>query len=143
MYQTPLCLCGKERVAQKEYCADYCLKELQESMGRCTDCHNITEILLKMALNTIQSISQQENVTQIMKLSFKRQKILCEKEKIQITNIFFHSEDIFFSPSVPRSLRLNGFGLELNVIYCGLSIFYEPKMADQICFLSSKTNIHV
>ena len=48
---------GKQSVAWKEYCAEYCLKELQESMDRCTGCRNITEILLKTVLNTIQSIN--------------------------------------------------------------------------------------
>ena len=38
---------GKQPVAWKEYCAEYWLKELQESMDRCTDRHDITEILLK------------------------------------------------------------------------------------------------
>ena len=33
------------------------LCELQESMERCTGCRDITEILLKMALNTIQSFN--------------------------------------------------------------------------------------
>ena len=32
------------------------LKKLQESMDRCTGCRDITEMLLKMALNTAQSI---------------------------------------------------------------------------------------
>ena len=49
---------GKQLVAWKENCAEYGLKELQESMDRCTGCHDITEILLKTALNTIQSINQ-------------------------------------------------------------------------------------
>ena len=49
----------KQPVAWKEYCAKYWLKELQESMDRSTGCHDITEILLKTALNTIQSIYQQ------------------------------------------------------------------------------------
>ena len=40
-----------------EYCAEYLLKELQESMNRCTDRSDKTEILLETALNTIQSIS--------------------------------------------------------------------------------------
>ena len=48
---------GKQPVVLKEYCADYWLKELQESMDRCTDHCDITEILLKKALKTIQSIS--------------------------------------------------------------------------------------
>ena len=51
--------CGyvrKQQVASKEYCAKYWLKELMESMDRCTGRHVITEILLKAALSTIQSI---------------------------------------------------------------------------------------
>ena len=48
---------GKQPVASKEYYAEYWLKELQESMVRCTVCGDIAEILLKMALNTIQSIN--------------------------------------------------------------------------------------
>ena len=47
----------KQPVALKEYCAAYRLKELQESMGKCAVHCDITEILLKMALNTIQSIN--------------------------------------------------------------------------------------
>ena len=38
---------GKQPVAWKEYCAKYGLKELQESMDRCTGCRNITELLLQ------------------------------------------------------------------------------------------------
>ena len=38
------------------------LKELQESMDRCTGHHHITEILLKTALNTIQSINQRYKI---------------------------------------------------------------------------------
>ena len=48
---------GKQPVAWKEYCAEYRLKELKESMDRCTCHHDITEILLKMALNSMQSIN--------------------------------------------------------------------------------------
>ena len=49
----------KQPVAWKEYCAEYCLKELQESMNRCTGHCYITEILLKTALKTIiQSVNQ-------------------------------------------------------------------------------------
>ena len=49
---------GKQSVAWKEYCAEYWLKELQESKDKCTGRLDITEILLKTALNTIQSINQ-------------------------------------------------------------------------------------
>ena len=48
---------GKHPVAWKEYCGEYWLKELQESMDRYTGSRDKTEILLKMALNTIQSIN--------------------------------------------------------------------------------------
>ena len=51
------CYVGKQPVAWKEYCVEYWLKELQESMDRCTGCCDITEILLKTALNNIQSIN--------------------------------------------------------------------------------------
>ena len=47
----------KQPVALKEYCAEYWLKELQESMDRYTGCHDITEIPLKTVLNTTQSIN--------------------------------------------------------------------------------------
>ena len=49
---------GKQPVAWKEYYAEYWLIELQESMGGLTGRTDITEILLKTALNTIQSINQ-------------------------------------------------------------------------------------
>ena len=48
---------GKQPVAWKEYCVVYWLKELQESMDRCTGCSDMTEILLKTAFNTMQSIN--------------------------------------------------------------------------------------
>ena len=43
-------------MALKEYCTEYWLKELQESMDRCTGHRDLTEILLKTTLNIIQSI---------------------------------------------------------------------------------------
>ena len=49
---------GKQPVAWKEYCAEHWLNELQESMGRCTSRRDLTEILLKTVLNTIQSNNQ-------------------------------------------------------------------------------------
>ena len=49
---------GKQQVAWKEYCAEYLIKELQESMDQCTGGHDIIEILLKTALNIVQSINQ-------------------------------------------------------------------------------------
>ena len=45
---------GKQPVAWKEYCAEYWLKELQESMDRCTGRRDMTEMLLKRAISTIQ-----------------------------------------------------------------------------------------
>ena len=48
---------GKQPVAWKDYCVENWLKELQESMDRCTGHSKIPEILLKTALNTIQSVN--------------------------------------------------------------------------------------
>ena len=62
---------GKQPVALKEHCAEYWLKELQESMDRCTGRRDITEILLKTALNTIQSINKCSIIN------------LCQKNPIQ------------------------------------------------------------
>ena len=47
----------KQPVAWKEYCVEHWLKELQESMDRYTGCWDVTEILLKTVLNSIQSIT--------------------------------------------------------------------------------------
>ena len=44
---------GKQPVVWKEYCAEYWLKELQESKNNCIGCLDKTEITLKMAFNTI------------------------------------------------------------------------------------------
>ena len=53
----------KQPVAWKEYCVQYWLKELQESMNRYTGPHDITEILLKTALKTVQSAINQPITT--------------------------------------------------------------------------------
>ena len=37
----------KQPVDWKEYCVEYWLKELQESMDRCTGCHDIIEYCRK------------------------------------------------------------------------------------------------
>ena len=47
---------GKKPVAWEEYCAEDWLKGVQESMDRLTGGCDITEILLKAALNAIQTI---------------------------------------------------------------------------------------
>ena len=46
----------KKLVAPKENCAGHWLKELQKSIDWCTGHRDITEILLKKALNTIKII---------------------------------------------------------------------------------------
>ena len=46
---------AKQPVTWKENYAEYWLKDLQESMVRCTGRRLLTEILLKKPLNTIQS----------------------------------------------------------------------------------------
>ena len=52
---------GKQPVAWKEYCTENWIKELKEIMDRCTGCCNVTEILLKMVLNTNHSINSQSH----------------------------------------------------------------------------------
>ena len=56
------------------------LKESQESMDRCTDCHNITETLLKMVLNTTNQSIDQSNHT-ISRQSFTLEKVEVVVEK--------------------------------------------------------------
>ena len=60
-------------MAWKEKYAEYWVKELQESMDWCTGCRDITEILFKMVLNTIQSYNQQlfKNTETRATISFK------------------------------------------------------------------------
>ena len=41
---------GKQPVVWKDYCAEYWLKEVQESIDRCTGCRDITGILLKVCV---------------------------------------------------------------------------------------------
>ena len=47
---------GKQPVAGKEYFAEYCSMGLWKSMDRPTGHCNITEVMLKMVLNTIRSV---------------------------------------------------------------------------------------
>ena len=55
----------KQPVAWKEYCVESTgLKEFQENMDRCTGRRDLTGILIKTALNTIQSIDQSLNLGQ-------------------------------------------------------------------------------
>ena len=53
---------GKQPVALKEYCmVSHTLKELQESMDRCSGHRDLTEIVLKTVLNNIHTINQSVN----------------------------------------------------------------------------------
>ena len=54
---------GKQPVRWKEYCAENWLKDPQESMDRYTGHRDISEIVLKAALKTIQSINQIGHLT--------------------------------------------------------------------------------
>ena len=58
---------GNQQVAWKEYCAEYWLKELQESKDSCTGCHDITEITMKTALNANQSINPWSSNMRVLK----------------------------------------------------------------------------
>ena len=51
-------LCGKADSGLERILCGVLVKRTPESMDRCSDCPDLTEILLKMALNTIQTINQ-------------------------------------------------------------------------------------
>ena len=91
---------GKQPVAWKEYCAEYWLKELQESMDRCTGHPNTIVILLKTALNTIQSINLFNpfpNKPWLSRVcSTRLLKTLGEKEKLLVTSNFSFSHIVFY-----------------------------------------------
>ena len=64
---------GQQPMDCEEYCAEYWLKVLQESMDRCTGRPHMIEILDKTALNTMQSvnlISWQKNATILCRYVF-------------------------------------------------------------------------
>ena len=61
---------GKQLVALRECCAESWLNEPRESMGRCAGRRELTEILLKTVLNTIQSINQSFVRTALDSLEF-------------------------------------------------------------------------
>ena len=102
---------GKQPVAGKEYCAEYWLKDLQESMERCTGHHDITEILLKTALNTIQSINHLSSRLKI-KLQTQNSTKFCAmrnflQQKINFC-LSFLTKDLFkYINSLPNDKILN------------------------------------
>ena len=59
---------GKPPVAWKENYAEYWLKQLEESMDRCTG-YDITEILLKTVFNLIQLMNQSTCIKGILVIS--------------------------------------------------------------------------
>ena len=82
---------GKQPVAWKEYCLEYWLKELQESMDRCTGCCNITEILFIKRLNPF------PNKPWFLRVYITRLlKTLWEKEKLLVTSNFSFSHNVFY-----------------------------------------------
>ena len=108
----------KQLVVRKEYCAEYLLKVLQESINRCTWRRVLSEITLKTALNTIQSINQSIILTLSQTTNFrllqiervcrrqfqirrKWQKVVqkdrkqWEKEKLFVTSYFSFSHSDF------------------------------------------------
>ena len=101
---------GKQPVAWKECCADYWLKELQESMDRCTGRHDITEILFKTTLNTIQSIIRSCQKT----LIFCKQPSIGTRIRCSCYNAFYPYKDIchYFTISHMTNFRL--FQIESN-----------------------------
>ena len=83
---------GKQPVAWKEYCAEYWFEELQEGMDSCIGRCNLTEILLKMGLNTIQSIMISV-ITECIYVKI-RQVVCCQRgTKIILTQLCSFSKD--------------------------------------------------
>ena len=81
----------------KNDCAEYWLKEIKESMDRCTGCLDKTKITLKTALNTIQSINQ--SYTTPKEKAFGKDVGTILVTRIPISNGFFqeafaHREDL-------------------------------------------------
>ena len=110
---------GKQPFAWIEYCAEYWLKELQESMDRYTGCCDITEILLNMALNTMQIIIHplvDDNI-----------------KTLHIYSIFHSTHSLFFSitGAVAQSILKKCPKLEKT---CTDSKYYPP------CFLPYQTS---
>ena len=85
---------GKQPVAWKEYCAEHRLKELQESMDRCTGNHDITEILLKTALNTNQSCNQ--SVFQVKRFAMSLKLCSLKHRSLRVTRHVNWSDKILF-----------------------------------------------
>ena len=106
-------------VAWIEYCSEYWLKELQESMDRCTSHRNITKILLKTTLNTVQStkpefflllamfamidksqvclVNSFPNKPRFLRVySTSIMKTLWEKEKLLVTSNFSFFHSVFY-----------------------------------------------
>ena len=100
-------------MALKELCAEHWLKELKESMDRCTCHYDITEILLKTALKTKQST---QTLYQIPKFSLTKLKAfaddkinLAEKWKLvfrRVQNIVLVTRIFSFSHNVFKSLLI-------------------------------------
>ena len=65
---------GKQPVARKEYCTEFWSEDFQESMGRCTGCYDVSEIMFKTALNTIQQISYTFPMLDIDQVCFQVEK---------------------------------------------------------------------
>ena len=105
-------------MAWKEYCAEYWLKELQESMDRYTG--DITEILLKMALNTIQSMNL----------------ILCPVTKITA----FRGRRPYWQPMVTINKQSNKFNQFIDGVESFLMMVASPSAAisslSEICVRS-------
>ena len=110
---------------QNEYLWSKGLKELQESMGRCTGHRHITEILLKTALNTIQSINHSIYPTQTNSiLNLKNHGLFCCLQTPLILSphidSFYHIEEKSFGKTQwlkVKLLILSNFTFFRNVFY--------------------------
>ena len=97
---------GSSQWLGKNIVPSHWLKELQQNMGWCTGRRDITEILLKTALNTIQSISYffrffltlSQNKPWFLRVcSISLLKTLWEKEELLVTSNSSFSHSVFYS----------------------------------------------
>ena len=112
-------------MAWEEYCAEYWLNELQESMDRCTGCRNITEIQLKTALHIISFKCTFCSVWSLYTLSTKASCADNSRERVKkdrwkralvsstVCHQLHHPGLALFSPDIPIILMINNNRLPL------------------------------
>ena len=90
---------GKQPVAWKEYCEEYWLKELQESMDRCTGRRDITALNTynQSVIQTINSVQYLTTLSRVIQTRRKKSVITVENGRILVTSkSSFHAMFYFY-----------------------------------------------